>query len=402
MIISFTLISLILSPFAMVYFFRTEPESNKICYRRTPFNDIIINACRVLHDVYRVPAMLRNGILHTFVTYFRRSPPESELVTVPMDVTADDGTILRLDWFITEDQPERTMPTILMLHGLNGSASASYIKWMVWAAHRVGYQCCGLNNRGCGESVLKTPKGFNAAFTGDVNNTVDFIRSGDIIDPETPLFIIGFSLGAGILIKYLADNGERLISKVNGCVALCASFNMHTSCKSIETPLSVKKHIINRVLAKGLVGYARRHEKVLKTAEHLDLQRVYKSVTVRQFDSSFVVPLHGFRDIKHYYDECSTDTRLHLVQVPLLCINAADDPICPAHGVPVDAFNENENLFLTVVPTGGHVAFMHDWFDLSHSWMESASLEFIEAIHHNADRKEVSLSGLSEVMNAAE
>ncbi|CEO97065.1 AB hydrolase-1 domain-containing protein [Plasmodiophora brassicae] len=376
---------------------RRRTERNAVVYCGTARNARIMGKCPALHDVYEVPALLSNGIIHTMVTAIRRMPPEHDVkhkrVRVPVD--AVDDVPIFVDFVLPHDgpdMPDRRKPMILMLHGLNGCSNAVYIHWMNWAAHQHGYTCCCLNNRGSGGTVLASPRGYNAAHTGDVRRAVDWLRE-EVLDPDTPLFMIGFSLGAGILVKYLSEESTRAIGKVHGAVALCASFNMHKSSVQLERPFSVKKVIINRYLARGLVQYARRHHHVLQMGETLiNWKAVFRATTVRQFDTELVVPIFGFRDVVHYYDECSTDSRIHAVGVPLLCVNADDDPICPSHGIPVDVFasGTNENLFLTVVPSGGHVGFLHSAFDLGHSFMERASLQFINAV---CDEATLSKSG---------
>jgi len=49
--------------------------------------------------------------------------------------------------------------------------------------------------------------GYSAAFTGDVSNAVDWIRF-KIISADTSLYIIGFSLGGGIMMKYLSEQQQ--------------------------------------------------------------------------------------------------------------------------------------------------------------------------------------------------
>lgn len=41
---------------------------------------------------------------------------------------------------------------------------------------------------------------------------MDWLRE-EVLDPDTPLFMIGFSLGAGILVKYLSEESTRAIGK---------------------------------------------------------------------------------------------------------------------------------------------------------------------------------------------
>ena len=58
----------------------------------------------------------------------------------------------------------------------------------------------------------------------------------------------------------------------------------------------------------------------------------FQSRTIREFDASFVVKQFGFRDVEDYYNAASLNDKLHRIQVPLLGLNAADDPFIPFSG----------------------------------------------------------------------
>lgn len=82
-----------------------------------------------------------------------------------------------------------------------------------------------------------------------------------------------------------------------------------------------------------------------------------------------------------YYSECSTDDKVEHVRVPLLCLNSQDDPICQHDGIPFESFERNPMLFLTVVPTGGHLGWLRSTLATnSTSWMEDSALEFLAAL----------------------
>jgi len=42
--------------------------------------------------------------------------------------------------------------------------------------------------------------------------------------------------------------------------------------------------------------------------------------------------LFGYDSYVSYYNDASVDGKVHDVQVPLLCLNAADDPFSPLEG----------------------------------------------------------------------
>ena len=60
--------------------------------------------------------------------------------------------------------------------------------------------------RGCSESELRTPQLYSAGYTEDIRRVVKTIAARY---PKAPLMAVGYSLGANILVKYLAEEGAR-------------------------------------------------------------------------------------------------------------------------------------------------------------------------------------------------
>ena len=57
-----------------------------------------------------------------------------------------------------------------------------------------------------------------------------------------------------------------------------------------------------------------------------------QSRTIRDFDERFTARLFGYDSYESYYHDACVDRKVHDVQIPLLCLNAADDPFSPLEG----------------------------------------------------------------------
>lgn len=56
-----------------------------------------------------------------------------------------------------------------------------------------------------------------------------------------------------------------------------------------------------------------------------DLEQVFSSRTIREFDSRFTSHMFGYRDCKAYYTDACLAGKLDTIKVPLLALNALDD-----------------------------------------------------------------------------
>ena len=56
---------------------------------------------------------------------------------------------------------------------------------------------------------------------------------------------------------------------------------------------------------------------------------IKQSRTVREFDSKLTAPMFGFKSAEDYYINYSPIKVIDRVRVPLLCLNAVDDPYVP-------------------------------------------------------------------------
>ncbi|RYG43407.1 hypothetical protein EON68_00470, partial [archaeon] len=259
---------------------------------------------------------------------------------------------------------------------LTGGSQEAYIQHMIRAAWtRLGVACVVMNARGCSTSTLHTARCFSAAWTEDVRACVAYVRS--VVGDEVPLFAVGYSLGAGVLAKFVAEEAEQC--RLTAAVACCASYDMRKSTHLLESGVSMWTY--NRVLAAALRRFVSRHYHHFTHSDlQLDWARIAEARTVRQFDTATIVPMFGYENVWDYYHDASSGRLLHQVRVPLLMLNAEDDPICDTAGVPLDVVRSNENLVSVITKEGGHVSWCQGWFPGTASWDNDAVCEFIAAL----------------------
>ncbi|CAF1296333.1 unnamed protein product [Adineta ricciae] len=344
-----------------------------IIMQPTRENQYLISECSSLVEYRPTPWIFNGHIMTVFGVLFRPLLSMS-FERVLLSIDAEGGTIA-IDW---HRQPRPRQPVLLILHGLTGGSDNEYIRWMIsYATSKLDLCCVVTHARGCGKSKLTSPKSFNASNTDHVQESLKYIRSR--VGDETPIFAVGYSLGAGILAKFLGKEGSDC--SLQGAIVCCASFDMHLSSKNLERWLYI--HIYNRRLTNNLIRYLRQHEDHFSRHDsdiNLNLQTAYRSKTLREFDKNVIVPMHGFRDVEHYYSEASSHEWIKYIRIPTLILSAADDPICPIDGLPVKEVLNNASIIAVKTLEGGHVSYLQGWWPRSFSYDNIVVGEYIQAL----------------------
>ena len=94
----------------------------------------------------------------------------------------------------------------------------------------------------------------------------------------------------------------------------------------------------------------------------IDLAKVARAKTIRDFDEAVICPMFGYSTVEEYYNDATSNKHVVNVGVPLLCLNAEDDPFAPLSGIPREKCKENPNVILATTKYGGHVGFMETLF----------------------------------------
>ncbi|KNZ51441.1 hypothetical protein VP01_3953g2 [Puccinia sorghi] len=105
-----------------------------------------------------------------------------------------------------------------------------------------------------------------------------------------------------------------------------------------------------------------KHLKVFKSRSSLiDLHALFANPaqSLYEFDSIVTRALGRFGSTEAYYKSQSSTLFVEGVRVPLLSINALDDPIVTPDAIPVESVLENPYLVVLISKHGGHLG----WFE---------------------------------------
>ncbi|CAF92281.1 unnamed protein product, partial [Tetraodon nigroviridis] len=305
-------------------------------------------------------------------------------------IRAADGGQISLDWFDNDDSPSHpdpaTRPTVLLLPGLTGTSRESYILHMVQQSRDLGYRCVVFNNRGVSEQLVglnklcalcfcpaKTPKTYCAANTEDLETVIEHIQRNY---EAAPVMAAGVSMGGMMLANYLGRKGRETCLK--GVVVFSAGWDVFECTASLEKPLD--RFLFNSYLTSCLQA------SVHSAGKGYDMDHVMKARTIREFDERFTSIMFGYPSNDHCYHDASPIHRLKSVQVPMLCLNAADDVFSPSHAIPVEAVKQNPNLALLITCHGGHIGFLEGVWPRQSTYMDRVFKQFAKAVIEQGSR----------------
>jgi predicted alpha/beta-fold hydrolase len=191
--------------------------------------------------------------------------------------------------------------------------------------------------------------------------------------PDSPILLIGFSLGGNVLLKYLGEQGDALPVNVRAAVAVSAPVDLRQSAHALESGFS---RIYSRRLTQSLKR--KTEEKLARFPGLVDPDRLREIETLTQFDELVTGPVHGFRDAEDYWERSSSAPFLGRIRRPTLLINAKDDPFLPASALPLQAVEENPQLEADFPDAGGHLGFLEGrWPGAAEAWAEGRAADFL-------------------------
>ena len=274
---------------------------------------------------------------------FPRLPPPTVRY---FDVAADARVLAHCHWHPRPCEH----PTILLLHGLEGSSMAHYMCGISDKAWAAGWNVVRLNQRNCGGTEHLSRGLYHSGLTHD---PLFVLRELIEVDRMSSIAIAGYSLGGNLTLKLAGELGDAAPRELKAVCAVSPTMDLACCVEALERRSNV---IYEWNFVRNLKGRMRRKAAAVPGIFSLDALRQVR--TVRQFDEAYTAPHHGFRDASDYYHRASAIRVIDRVRVPALILTAHDDPF-----VPSEPFLRPEvagNPFLTVVLTehGGHCAYL--------------------------------------------
>lgn len=235
---------------------------------------------------------------------------------------------------------------VIVLHGLEGSASAGYIQSFAQAALTRGFGVHRLNMRSCGGTEELCETMYHSGLTSDIHLVLQRIRDRRI----GPLFLLGFSLGGNVALKLAGELGETNL--VAGVCTVSTPIDLAACVRCID------KRSNTLYASRFLRRLKDRIRRMSKLSRRYNVAGLKQVRTIWEFDDRFTAPLFGFGTAENYYATQSAIRYVNSIRVPALLISAQDDPLVPFELYHHPTIASNPALTLIAPKHGGHLGFL--------------------------------------------
>ena len=311
-------------------------------------------------DPFSPNLALRNPHLQTLLSYVlkREAEPLSTTQLIPLP----DGDCLALE-ISTPKSWKLSDPTILMIPGTAGSHRSPYLVRLTNRLLEKNCRAIRLNFRGIGTGLGLAKK---ISHGGASDELLHVIKELNENFPDSPLSLIGFSLGGNILLKLAGEN--ELSQYLKKIIAVCPPLSLLDSSQRLT-------RLQNRIYQQSIV------KAIIEIVESPKSQFSYKPKlpisnckTLEEIDNLFTAPASGFSSAKDYYEKCSSLQFIPNITSPCHILFAQDDPLIDCSKI--NEIRLPQNIDLVQTRYGGHMGFLKNSIK-NPFWMDEQLLRWL-------------------------
>jgi predicted alpha/beta-fold hydrolase len=287
------------------------------------------------------------------------------------DVASDARVLAHCHW-----QPKpQTHPTLIALHGLEGSSEAHYMHGIASKAWRRGFNVVRLNQRNCGGTEHLSAGLYHSGLSSD---PLVVLRELITADRLPCIAFTGYSLGGNLALKLAGELGRAAPPELIAVAAVSPVMELETCVRAIERR---ENRIYEWNFCRNLQSRMRR--KARAWPGRYDLTGLWKIWSIRQFDDRYTAPDHGFKDASDYYHRASAMRVIDRIALPALIVTSEDDPFVPPEPFRHPSVAGNPHITTVITSHGGHCGFIGEAKGDDGYWAERTVVDFVADKVHN-------------------
>ncbi|MCB9800332.1 MAG: alpha/beta fold hydrolase [Candidatus Omnitrophica bacterium] len=304
--------------------------------------------------------------MHTIFAYFFRPAPKTPLTRRRIEL--EDGDFLDIDFL----EGRQDAPLVIIVHGLEGSSDARYVRGFLSKLHALGWQAACMNMRGCSGEPNRLKVSYHSGKTEDLDPVVGYVLKNCTMKA---VYMVGFSIGGNLVLKWLGEKGgdaEKIIQKA---ASVSAPYDLVKAAEVLDRGL-------NRQIYTRKLLFTLKRKTFAKARQFPGLINKWKvrwASTFRAFDREVTSKINGFKDEYDYWKQSGCIHVLDKIRVPSLLVHADNDSFYPGKFFPHTLVDSSKYLHALITPTGGHLGFVSgSWPWKMGMWMEDRVIEFLK------------------------
>ena len=320
---------------------------------------------------------LRNGHLQTiFGNLLRRRNSLPAPTTQWVEVSPAHGTqiashvLCECHWHPLAVRAKR--PTVILVHGLEGSAESQYMVGNANKLWRAGANVIRMNMRNCGETERLCSTLYHSGLSCDVEAVMRHFLAREHLQS---IALVGYSMGGNLVLKLAGELGADAPPELHSVVAISPAADLAACATALHRP---ENRIYERRFVRSLIRRFRLKTRLFPRA--FDYRRAYDIHSLRQYDERITALYSGFASAEDYYYRAAAARVVDRIAVPTLVLHALDDPFVPITPETLAALKANPYISLLQTEHGGHCAFLAKPDPISGDdgyWAETTLLRFI-------------------------
>ena len=280
------------------------------------------------------------------------------------DVAADVRVLAHCHW---QTEP-REHPTLIALHGLEGSSNAHYMLGLAAKAWARGFNVVRLNQRNCGGTEHLSRGLYHSGLTADPWFVLRELIDRDRLDR---LVLAGYSLGGNLALKLAGELGTSAPPELKAVCGVSPVIELESCVRAIER----RQNLIYQLnFVRNLHGRMRRKARAFPG--EWDLAPLRRIWTIRDFDERYTAPHHGFAGASDHYHRASAMRVIDRIAIPALIVTAEDDPFVPSESFREPRITQNPHITPVITRHGGHCGFVSEPNGYDGYWAERMVVEF--------------------------
>lgn len=291
--------------------------------------------------------------------------------------------------------------TLVICPGICNSSESVYIRRTTYQAQLTGFRVAVLNHIGALKKLqITSPRIFNYGNTGDYHlMVVDILKRF----PNTKIVCVGFSMGANLVTKYLGET-ERSEQIMAG-ISVCQGYDAKETTKYLLGWEGFRRFYFF-IMTENMRTILRTYQKQLFTEEvkqkyEINERAIWSAASLVELDEAYTRRISGFATMEEFYKKSSCVSVWDKIKVPMVFVNAKDDPIVPP---PLlrhvrNAAGQKDNFLFIEQKYGGHLGFYEGGFIYPNplTWMDRLVSQISNALLlYATDEKMLNLEKFSD------